>query len=81
MTNSINKQQLKNWWDEVKFEVTNTPKINRPYPDDVVSNRELLLIAQCILERIENRENVYFHKEIYKIIRKQYYKQKAWLKI
>lgn len=77
----MTKKQLQKEWKRIIPEVHNKPKIKTPYPKKVVSARELLLIAQAILQKIENRQQMRFHEGIYNKVMKEYNIQKLCLKI
>jgi len=80
-TKIMNKKQLQKEWDRIIKEVHDKPKCRTPYPKQVVLVRELLLLAQVILEKLEDKENVLFNSELYQKTITEYYRQKAWLKI
>ncbi len=78
----MNKQEIKNEWEKLIFESTqNKPNTKGVYPSSVVGNRELLLLGQVELGKIESGNNIKFHTEIYKTMMKHYFQQKKCLKI
>jgi hypothetical protein len=49
----MNKKQIEQEWKKLNFELLeNKPKIDGPYPSDIVRRRELLLFAQVHLSNI-----------------------------
>ena len=58
------------------LEVVNKPKAKPPYSREIVATRELLLLAQSALEKIENGEKINFHAELFKKVMKFYHHQK-----
>lgn len=73
----IKKQAIQNEWRKIIFESTkNKPNIKGAYPPDVVRNRELLLLGQAELAKIESGKNIKFHTEMYRTIMKHYFQQK-----
>lgn len=77
----MTKKQLHKEWKKIIREVHDKPKCITPYPKKIVFVRELLLFAQVILGKLEDKENVLFNSELYQKIMTEYYRQKAWLKI
>lgn len=75
------KKQLQKEWVKIIKEVHNKPKCQTPYPSKIVMARELLLIAQIILQKIENGQQIRFHEEIYNKTMNEYNRQKLCLKI
>lgn len=76
----MTKKQIAGAWEKLDFELTeNRPKIDGPYPPDVVRRRELLLLAQAHLNKIssaktnKNSQMEEFHAELYKTIMDNYY--------
>ena len=67
-------------WEIIKFETHyNKPKINGPYPKDVVRRRELLLFAQCFLadyQFTKSKKYRSFLGELYRLTIDTYF---AWL--
>ncbi|MFA5772578.1 MAG: hypothetical protein WC974_07600 [Thermoplasmata archaeon] len=54
----MNKKQISQEWKKLKFEIfENKPKIDGPYPPDIVKRRELLLFAQVHLTNISDAKN------------------------
>lgn len=73
----MKKQEIQKEWDKLISESTqNKPNIEGVYPLSIVRNRELLLVAQVELGKIESGESVKFHTEIYQSIMKHYLQQK-----
>ena len=78
----MKKQEIQNEWKRLIYESTqNKPNIKGVYPRNVVRNRELLLLGQVELGKIEYGKNIKFHTEIYQIVMKQYFQQKKCLEI
>lgn len=49
----MNKKQIEREWEKLKFEIfSNRPKIDGPYPPDIVKRREFLLFAEVHLNNI-----------------------------
>lgn len=49
----MNKKQIEQEWRKIKFEIfENKPKIDGPYPPDIVKRREFLLFAEVHLNNI-----------------------------
>lgn len=73
----MKKQEIQKEWKKLISESTqNKPNIEGVYPLSIVRNRELLLLAQLELVKIEAGKNIKFHTEIYKIIMKHYFQQR-----
>lgn len=68
----MTKQQLQKEWQRITFEIKNKPKINTFYSLGIVRMRELLLLSQVELEKIETGENKKFHTELYQTTIKYY---------
>lgn len=78
----MKQQEIQNEWRILIYESTqNKPNIEGVYPCNIVRNRELLLLAQAELGKIEYEKNIKFHAEIYQKIMKYYFQQKKCLKI
>ena len=78
----MKKQAIQNEWKKLILENTqNKPNIEGIYPPNIVRNRELLLLGQVELGKIESGKNVKFHTEMYQTIMKHYFQQKQCLKI
>jgi len=77
----MTKKQLQKEWNKIITEVHDRPKCRTPYPQEVVLARELLLLAQVLLGKLEDKENVLFNSELYQKTITEYYRQKAWLNI
>lgn len=72
----MKKEEIKNEWKKLTSEITqNKPNIEGGYPFDVVRNRELLLLGQVELGKIEAGKSVKFHTKIYKTIMRYYFQQ------
>lgn len=58
-------------WEIMKFEVHyNKPKIDGPYPQDIVERRELLLLAQYVLadyQTAKSKIDKDFFRELYRL--------------
>ena len=73
----MKKQEIQDEWKRLINEITqNKPNIKGVYPSNIAENRELLLLGQVELGRIECGSDINFHKKIYQLIMKQYYQQK-----
>ena len=73
----MKKQEIQKEWNKLILESTqNKPNIEGIYPPSIVRNRELLLLAQLELGKIEAGKNIKFHTEIYKIIMNHYFQQR-----
>ncbi len=73
----MKKQEIQDEWKRLIYESTqNKLNIKGVYPYNIVRNRELLLLGQVELGKIEYRKNRKFHTEIYQIIMKHYFQQK-----
>lgn len=78
----MKKQEIQNEWERLTYEIAkNKPNIEGVYPSNVVRNRELLLLGQVELGKIETGDDMQFHTELYKTIMKHYFQQKKCLKI
>ena len=78
----MKKQEIQDEWKRLIYESTqNKPNIKGVYPHNIVRNRELLLLGQVELGKIEAGKNINFHTEIYQTIMKHYFQQKKCLKI
>ena len=77
----MTKKQLQKEWNKIITEVHDKPECITPYPEKVVFVRELLLLAQVLLGKLEDKENVLFNSELYQKTVTEYYRQKACLKI
>jgi len=78
----MKKQEIQNEWKRLIYENTqNKPNIKGVYPRNVVRNRELLLLGQVELGKIEYGKNTKFHTKIYQRIMKHYFQQKKCLEI
>jgi hypothetical protein len=76
----MNKKEIEKKYKKLKFELfENTPKVESPYPPDVVKRRELLLFAQVHLNNIldaklkKDRWNERFETEMYNKVMEIYY--------
>ena len=73
----MKKQEIQDEWKRLIYEGTqNKPNIKRVYPRNIVRNRELLLLGQVELGKIEVGKDIKFHTEIYQNIMKYYFQQK-----
>ena len=78
----MKKQEMRDEWKRLIYESTqNKPNIKGVYPHNIVRNRELLLLGQVELGKIDYGKNIKFHTEIYQRIMKYYFQQKKCLKI
>ena len=78
----MKKQEIQDEWKRLIYESTqNKPNVEGCYPPNIVRNRELLILAQCELGKIESGKNINFHTKIYQTIMKHYFQQKKCLKI
>ena len=78
----MKKQVIQNEWKKIICESTkNKPNIKGAYQPNIVRNRELLLLGQLLLGKIEAGINVKLHVEIYQTVMKHYFQQKLCLKI
>ena len=78
----MKKQTIQKEWKKIIYESTkNKPNIKGTYSPNIVRNRELLLLGQVELGKIESGKNVKFHTEMYQTIMKHYFQQKQCLKI
>ena len=78
----MKKQEMRDEWKRLVHESTqNKPNIKGIYHCNVVRNRELLLLGQVELGKIEHGKNIKFHTEMYQRIMKHYFQQKKCLKI
>jgi len=74
----MKQQEIQKEWKKLISEnIQNKPNIEGVYPLGIVRNRELLLLAQQELGKIEVGKNIKFHTEIYRIIMKHYFRQKC----
>lgn len=76
----MNKKQIEQEWKKLEIELfENKPKIDGPYPTDIVKRRELLLYAQVHLANIldaksrKDRWDEWFETEMYNRVMKIYY--------
>lgn len=73
----MKKQQIQKEWEKLSIEITkNKPNIDDVYPSHITKRREILLLAQAVLEKIEVGEKVEFHTELYRIFMRYYFRQK-----
>jgi len=77
----MNQKNLQKEWKKLIREVNVKPKYHAPYPPQVLFTRELLLIAQAILEKIESGQNRLFSKVLYRKVMADYYRQKLSYRI
>jgi len=77
----MNQKNLRKEWQKLTEEINDKPKCKTPYPSQVVFTRELLLIAQAILEKIEGGQNRLFSKVLYQKVMADYYRQKLSYRI
>ncbi len=78
----MKQQEIQDEWKRLIYESTqNKLDIEGVYPPSVVRNRELLLLAQAELGKIEYGKNIKFHAKIYQSIMKYYFQQKKYLNI
>ena len=78
---AVKKQKIRDEWKRLVHESTqNKPTIKGVYPRDIVRNRELLLLGQVELGKIEYGKDIKFHTEIYQSVMKRYFQQKKCLK-
>ena len=77
----MKKQEIQDEWKRLIYESTkNKPNIKEAYPSNIVRNRELLLLGQVELGKIEYGKDIKFHTEIYQSVMKRYFQQKKCLK-
>jgi hypothetical protein len=76
----MNKNKIEQEWRKLNFEVLkNKPKIDGPYPSNIVRKRELLLFAQGHLSNIigakikKNKKLEEFNTKLYDITISRYY--------
>jgi len=76
----MNKKQIGQEWKKLKFELfENRPKIDGPYPQNIVKQREFLLFAQVHLNNILDAKlkkdiwNERFETEMYNKVMEIYY--------
>jgi len=76
----MNKKQIGQEWKKLKFELfENRPKIDGPYPQNIVKRREFLLFAQVHLNNILDAKlkkdiwNERFETEMYNKTMEIYY--------
>lgn len=76
----MNKKKIEEEFKKLNFELfENKPKINLPYPPDIVKRRELLLFAQVHLSNILDAKlkkdywKERFETEMYQIVMDFYY--------
>lgn len=76
----MNKKQIEQEWKKLTFEtIYNKPKLNSPYPSDIVKRREYLLFAEVYLGKTledRSRKDRYykqFETEIYNKTMETYY--------
>ncbi|OGJ15871.1 hypothetical protein A3K73_01760 [Candidatus Pacearchaeota archaeon RBG_13_36_9] len=73
----MGKQTIQNQWGILISEtLRNKPNVKGAYPSNIVKNRELLLLGQVELARIESGNNQKFHARIYRSIMDRYFQQK-----
>ena len=77
----MTKKQIQKEWGKIIKETHSKPKCSIPYPKQVVFARGLLIFAQALLDKIENKQNILFNSELYQKIITEYYRQKLCLKI
>lgn len=77
----MTKKQSQKEWDKIITEIHDKPKCRTPYPERVVFVRGLLLFAQVLLGKLEDKENVLLNSALCQKTVTEYYRQKAWLKI
>lgn len=74
----MTQKQLQKEWQKISFKtIENKPNFNGRYPSSVVKIRELLLLAQTELAKIETEENKTFHIKIYQNIMRYYQSKKV----
>jgi len=80
MHDKMNKKQIEREWEKLKFEVfNNKPKIDGPYPPDIVKRREFLLFAEVHLANIlgaklkKDKWDENFETEMYNKVMETYY--------
>ena len=77
----MKQQEIQDEWKRLIFESTrNKPNIEGVYPCNTVRNRELLLLGQVELGKIEYGKDKKFHVEIYQNIMKYYFQRKKCIK-
>lgn len=76
----MNKKQIEQEWGKLRFKIIeNKPKIDGPYPPDIVRRRELLLFTQvhlCNILDAKSKEDKWaegFETEIYSKVLEIYY--------
>ena len=76
----MNKKQIEQEYKKLQFEIfENRPKIDKPYPQDIVKRRQFLLFAQVHLANIldakskKDKWDEEFEIEMYKKVMKIYY--------
>ena len=73
----MNEQEMRSEWNKIRLEIShNKPNIDGIYPTSIVSNRELLLLCQSLLGKIEAGINSKFNEKIFGIVMKHYHQQK-----
>lgn len=78
----MKKLEIQNEWKRLIYESTqNKPNIKGVYPNNIMRNREFLLLGQVELGKIESGKSIKFHTEMYQRIMKHYFQQKKCLKI
>lgn len=74
----MTQKQLQKEWRKISFEtVENKPNFNGRYPSNIVRIRELLLLAQIELAKIETEKDNTFHIKIYQNIMNYYQSKKV----
>ena len=68
----MTKKQLQKEWQKLIHEIQKKLEIDAPYSSNIVRTRELLLLSQVELAKVETGENKKFHTEIYQNIMKYY---------
>ena len=75
----MTQKQLQKEWQKVSFEtVENKPNFNGRYPSSIIRIRELLLLAQTELAKIETEENKKFHIKLYQATMRCYQSEKSY---
>ena len=73
----MKKLEIQDEWKRLIYESTQDKlNIKGVYPSNIVRNRELLLLGQVELGKIEYGNNMKFHTEIYQTIMKHYSNRK-----
>ncbi|MDD5144856.1 MAG: hypothetical protein PHW72_01910 [Candidatus Pacebacteria bacterium] len=69
------KRNFQKEWQKISSETHEGPEYKPPYPKRTILTRELLLCAQVILGKIENKEEILFNNALYEKVMNEYYHQ------